>query len=122
MSTINERIAREVMGWPTIGAFTPLKPYIQHGGFIADGIAEAFDTGINSHQFQPDTNPADALAVLKVCAEKTGEMPRIKPTEYGWRFVANHVEHFYPTLEAAICAFALALLSPAAQAFNPDEK
>ncbi len=125
MSTINERIAREVFGWKDIELFyppcqigeVPRKPFLR--AFRCDGFwAKLPDY---------DTNPADALAVLKVCAEKTDQVS-ITQCEGDWAVCEgdgngdSYPEGEGKTLEAAICNFALKLFSPAAQAFNPDDK
>ncbi len=139
MSTINERIARTVMGW------TPETRKRYGGQDNIDGL------GFNTHlsmghperHFMPlgvpvanyDTNPADAMSVLKVCGQKTAVAFERIPKELttsgneAWQIGAFE-DGIYnrelltraPTFEQAACEFALKLFSPAAQAFNPDDK
>ncbi len=139
MSTINERIAREAFGWTT----ETRKWYAGRENVSGLGFNTHLPMGHPDRKFSPhwfpvcdyDTNPADAMAVLKKCAEKctvTVEftaknnlgnpqwmVARLEST--GLKTVEDLCQ-CQPTLEAAICAFALKLFSPAAQAFNPDEK
>ncbi len=68
--------------------------------------------------FRPTTNPADALAVLKKCAEKTVWGIEIGKLKDGQWFVGlinvdgNEIAAYGPTLESAIAQFARQLFNP----------
>jgi hypothetical protein len=114
MSTINERIAREVFGF----SHTPPNRGLRHREYI---YLENGDYVLTQDgKFQPDTNPTDAMSVLKKCAEKSCVF--IACTKGRWFVENNYHSGEGETLEVATCAFALALFSPPAQAFNPDDK
>ncbi len=106
MSTINERIAREVMGWLT------------HENWWLNEEGEAERT-INN--WKPDTNPADAMAVLKKCVEKCFFPISIEFVIPSQTWVVRVVGHECkaPTLEAAICSFALVLFPPRSPGVQP---
>lgn len=124
MSTINERIAREVMGFE-----------LNANGMIETWLPPRSDGSTLRHDLcvpDYDTNPADAMAVLKVCLDKvaTASLEIYQGCDEGPEYKRSFCIYLEgdmegvssPTLEAAICAFALKLFSPAAQAFNPDDK
>lgn len=93
--------------------------------FFAGTVLQRLPDQKSLHMFQPDTNPADALSVLKKCAEK------LKDTQFqiavcidpdDGKFIVTvdsaddrddaycaHVVAIFPTLEESICSFALKL-------------
>ncbi len=141
MSTINERIAREVMGWsPTFairkgdyfyrpGAHGYTTCLCDAGRYTKEEAERHLCRGeimdiVPFPMPQPDTNPADAMAVLKVCAEKTDQVS-ITQCEGDWAVCEgdgngdSYPEGEGKTLEAAICNFALKLFSPRSPGVQP---
>lgn len=114
--------AEFVMGWKLV----PKILKIQEGCFAThpggDGVF-VHDYGNRIKTFAPTTNPADALAVLKKCSEKMGEVwdddstiaVQFVPVEEIWRVqqtdVNGGIRIESASLELAICLFAKALFS-----------
>ncbi len=102
MSTINERIAREVMGFE-LNANGMIETWLPPR---SDGSKLRDDLCVPAY----DTNPTDALSVLKKCAEECTMSISLGSTGF-WIGDCDKKSRYAigPTLESAICAFALKL-------------
>lgn len=104
--TTNEMIARRVMGLKR-------RPETARRAIGKNEYDVVFENKVllgTSFVFDPEHSRADAFEVLKKCAEKLGYTPTFRTDSRGWSELrGGDMPEAFPTLQLAICAFALKL-------------
>jgi hypothetical protein len=113
---LNALIAEKVMGWKkgrTVFNLEYKKNYFMH---CEEGpIVQRFEKSAEVYPFNPTTDPAQALEVLKKCLEKTcAEIHLLANGEFAvcWEDEkrCRTITKTAPTLQLAICLFAAELV------------